>query len=101
MAMQAGATYVCPLVGRLQDQGHDALALVQQCVDAVDLYCQKMSEKSTHSAGSRKNDKDHNAKAKNDFRLFGQRKKKRQPTIEYIFINVPTTIKSAACFLKN
>jgi TalC/MipB family fructose-6-phosphate aldolase len=38
MAMHAGATYVCPLVGRLQDQGHDALALVQQCVDAVDLY---------------------------------------------------------------
>jgi transaldolase len=26
MAMQAGASYVCPLVGRLQDQGHDALA---------------------------------------------------------------------------
>jgi transaldolase len=38
MAMQAGATYVCPLVGRLQDQGHDALALVEQCVDAVDIY---------------------------------------------------------------
>ena len=38
MAMQAGASYVCPLVGRLQDQGHDALALVQQCIDAVDLY---------------------------------------------------------------
>jgi TalC/MipB family fructose-6-phosphate aldolase len=38
MAMHAGATYVCPLVGRLQDQGHDALALVEQCVDAVDLY---------------------------------------------------------------
>jgi TalC/MipB family fructose-6-phosphate aldolase len=38
MAMQAGATYVCPLVGRLQDQGHDALALVEQCVDAVELY---------------------------------------------------------------
>jgi transaldolase len=38
MAMQAGATYVCPLVGRLQDQGHDAIALVQQIVDAVDLY---------------------------------------------------------------
>jgi TalC/MipB family fructose-6-phosphate aldolase len=38
MAMQAGASYVCPLVGRLQDQGHDALTLVQQCVDAVDLY---------------------------------------------------------------
>jgi TalC/MipB family fructose-6-phosphate aldolase len=38
MAMHAGATYVCPLVGRLQDQGHDALALVEQCVDAVDRY---------------------------------------------------------------
>ncbi len=38
MAMEAGATYVCPLVGRLQDQGHDALALVEQCVDAVNYY---------------------------------------------------------------
>lgn len=38
MAMHAGATYVCPLVGRLQDQGHDALSLVEQCVDAVELY---------------------------------------------------------------
>lgn len=38
MAMQAGASYVCPLVGRLQDQGHDALALVEQCVDAVEYY---------------------------------------------------------------
>jgi transaldolase len=38
MAMHAGATYVCPLVGRLQDQGHDALALVEQCVKAVNLY---------------------------------------------------------------
>ncbi len=38
MAMQAGASYVCPLVGRLQDQGHDALGLVQQCVDAVEYY---------------------------------------------------------------
>lgn len=38
MAMQAGATYVCPLVGRLQDQGHDALTLVEQCVDAVEIY---------------------------------------------------------------
>ncbi|HBS87586.1 MAG: transaldolase [Bacteroidetes bacterium GWF2_38_335] len=38
MAMAAGATYVCPLVGRLQDQGHDALALVEQCVDAVEIY---------------------------------------------------------------
>ena len=38
MAMQAGASYVCPLVGRLQDQGHDALALVEQCVNAVNRY---------------------------------------------------------------
>jgi TalC/MipB family fructose-6-phosphate aldolase len=38
MAMQAGATYVCPLVGRLQDQGHDALDLVDQIVFAVDHY---------------------------------------------------------------
>jgi transaldolase len=38
MAMCAGATYVCPLVGRLQDQGHDALALVEQCVEAVRRY---------------------------------------------------------------
>jgi TalC/MipB family fructose-6-phosphate aldolase len=38
MAMHAGATYVCPLVGRLQDQGHDALALVEQCVNAVRTY---------------------------------------------------------------
>lgn len=38
MAMHAGATYVCPLVGRLQDQGHDALALVEQCVGAVENY---------------------------------------------------------------
>ncbi len=38
MAMNAGATYVCPLVGRLQDQGHDALDLVQQCVEAINYY---------------------------------------------------------------
>ena len=38
MAMEAGATYVCPLVGRLQDQGHDALELVEACVDAVNYY---------------------------------------------------------------
>lgn len=38
MAMHAGASYVCPLVGRLQDQGQDALGLVEQCVNAVDHY---------------------------------------------------------------
>jgi TalC/MipB family fructose-6-phosphate aldolase len=38
IAMNAGATYICPLVGRLQDQGQDALSLVEQCVDAVEYY---------------------------------------------------------------
>lgn len=38
MAAIAGATYVCPLVGRLQDQGHDALALVEQCVKMVNHW---------------------------------------------------------------
>jgi len=38
MAMAAGATYVCPLVGRFQDQGHDALALVEQCTNTVNYY---------------------------------------------------------------
>lgn len=38
MAMTAGADYVCPLVGRLQDQGQDALGLVEQCVNAVNYY---------------------------------------------------------------
>jgi transaldolase len=38
MAFCAGATYVCPLVGRLQDQGHDALGLVEQCVNVTEKY---------------------------------------------------------------
>jgi len=38
IAFCAGATYICPLVGRLQDQGQDALALVEQCVKAVERY---------------------------------------------------------------
>jgi transaldolase len=38
VAYCAGATYICPLVGRLQDQGHDALDLVDQCVIAADRY---------------------------------------------------------------
>lgn len=38
IAFSAGATYVCPLVGRLQDQGHDALDLIDQCVKAVSKY---------------------------------------------------------------
>jgi TalC/MipB family fructose-6-phosphate aldolase len=38
IAMSAEATYICPLVGRLQDQGHDALSVIEQCVEAVELY---------------------------------------------------------------
>lgn len=38
MAMAAGATYVCPLVGRSQDQGLDTLALIEQCVETVNYY---------------------------------------------------------------
>ncbi len=38
MAMAAGAAFVCPLAGRLQDQGHDANALFEQCVDVIEKY---------------------------------------------------------------
>jgi transaldolase len=38
MGFCAGATYVCLLVGRLQDQGQDALKLVEQCVNTVEKY---------------------------------------------------------------
>ena len=38
MAMAAGAAFVCPLAGRLQDQGHDANALFEQCVSVVEKY---------------------------------------------------------------
>ncbi len=38
MAMAAGAAFVCPLAGRLQDQGHDAIGLFEQCVDVVERY---------------------------------------------------------------
>ncbi len=38
MAMEAGASYVCPLVGRLQDQGHDAITLVEDMVEVVEKY---------------------------------------------------------------
>lgn len=38
MAMEAGATYVCPLVGRLQDQGGDGLGLVKAMVDITKEY---------------------------------------------------------------
>ncbi|MCK9413042.1 MAG: CBS domain-containing protein [Prolixibacteraceae bacterium] len=35
LALVAGATYVCILVGRMQDQGHDALGLVKQVIDVI------------------------------------------------------------------
>ena len=38
MAMAAGAAFVCPLAGRLQDQGHDAVSLFEQCVEVVEMY---------------------------------------------------------------
>jgi transaldolase len=38
MAMEAGAAFVCPLAGRLQDQGHDAIQLYEQCVEVIDRY---------------------------------------------------------------
>jgi len=38
LAMEAGATYICPLVGRLHDQGHDAMKLIEDTVKAVNYY---------------------------------------------------------------
>jgi transaldolase len=38
MAMEAGASFVCPLAGRMQDQGHDAIQLYEQCVEVIDRY---------------------------------------------------------------
>jgi TalC/MipB family fructose-6-phosphate aldolase len=38
MALTAGANYVCVLVGRMQDQGHDALTLVKQVVSVIKEY---------------------------------------------------------------
>jgi transaldolase len=38
MAMEAGASFICPLAGRMQDQGHDAIQLFEQCVEVIDRY---------------------------------------------------------------
>ncbi len=38
MAMEAGASFICPLAGRMQDQGHDAIQLFEQIVDVIDRY---------------------------------------------------------------
>lgn len=37
LATQAGATYICPLVGRLDDIGHDALENVGEIKDAFEV----------------------------------------------------------------
>jgi TalC/MipB family fructose-6-phosphate aldolase len=38
MAMIAGAAYICPLAGRMHDQGHDAFALYGQVVNVIKNY---------------------------------------------------------------
>ena len=38
MAVASGAAFVCPLAGRLQDQGHDAIKLFEQCVEMIERY---------------------------------------------------------------
>jgi CBS domain-containing protein len=38
MAMEAGAAFVCPLAGRMQDQGHDAIKLFEQCVEIIERH---------------------------------------------------------------
>ena len=38
IALNAGADYVCPLVGRLQDRGYDALGFIKQSLALIDRY---------------------------------------------------------------
>ncbi|MDX2188390.1 MAG: transaldolase family protein [Bacteroidota bacterium] len=38
MAALAEATYICVLVGRMQDQGHDALTLIAQCNEMINQH---------------------------------------------------------------
>ncbi|MFC1937081.1 transaldolase family protein [Chloroflexota bacterium] len=38
LAAASGAAYICPLVGRLHDQGHDSFALIEQLVNMVEQY---------------------------------------------------------------
>ncbi|MCU0339930.1 MAG: CBS domain-containing protein [Spirosomaceae bacterium] len=38
MAMSAGASYICVLAGRMQDQGYDAIKLIGECVEMVNFY---------------------------------------------------------------
>ena len=38
MSARAGATYVCPFIGRLDDIGEDGVLLVKNIVEAFKLY---------------------------------------------------------------
>lgn len=38
MALEAGASYVCPLIGRLQDQGGDGIGLIDAIVNIKQKY---------------------------------------------------------------
>ena len=38
MAMEAGASFICPLAGRMQDQGHDAIRLFEQIVATIERH---------------------------------------------------------------
>jgi TalC/MipB family fructose-6-phosphate aldolase len=38
LAAASGASYICPLVGRLHDQGHDSFAMIEQVVNMVERY---------------------------------------------------------------
>jgi TalC/MipB family fructose-6-phosphate aldolase len=38
MAMEAGAAFICPLAGRMQDQGHDAIQLFEDCIEVIDRH---------------------------------------------------------------
>lgn len=38
MALEAGASFICPLAGRMQDQGHDVIRLYEQCVHVISKY---------------------------------------------------------------
>ena len=38
MAMEAGAAFICPLAGRMQDQGHDAIQLFDHCVEVIERH---------------------------------------------------------------
>lgn len=38
MALNAGASYICPLAGRMHDQGQDAFTLYKQIIDIINTY---------------------------------------------------------------